>query len=271
MGLAAIWWAALRTIRRQRRELTEYLRRIEQSNEDLDAFAARIAHDLRNHLAPLALAPAVLRSAPDAAALQRLADGTERSVRQSRALLDGLLAFSRAGRADESESATAVAPAVRDTVDTLTALAARVGADLRLELEDVRVACPPTLLRAALTNVVGNALKFLQGRSVRQVTVAAGPRGPWAEIRVEDTGPGIPAEAIPRITEPFYRVPGSTAPGSGIGLATVRRILEAYGGELRVDSTVGRGSVFRLRFPRADGTTDAGRPESVEPPAAPAA
>ena len=70
--------------------------------------------------------------------------------------------------------------------------------------------------------------------------------------RIDDTGPGIPDAARERIFEPFFRVPGTTQPGTGIGLATVRRILEAHGGRISVDDTEGPGSSFLIWLPLAD-------------------
>jgi signal transduction histidine kinase len=102
-----------------------------------------------------------------------------------------------------------------------------------------------------VANLLGNALKFVDGCPVRHVAVTARMEAGAAEIVVEDSGPGIPRESLARIFEPFYRVAGSKAPGTGIGLATVRRIVDAYGGTVEVDSEPGFGSVFRVRLPLA--------------------
>jgi two-component system sensor histidine kinase ResE len=70
-------------------------------------------------------------------------------------------------------------------------------------------------------------------------------------VSVADTGPGIPTDALPRIFERFYRVPGSEAQGvgSGLGLTITRKIVEAHGGEISVSSKVGEGTTFTFTLP----------------------
>ncbi len=70
-------------------------------------------------------------------------------------------------------------------------------------------------------------------------------------VEIEDSGPGISPEALPRVFEPFFRAPGTRAEGCGIGLATVRRIADAHGGTVEVRSELGRGTIARLWLPVA--------------------
>jgi len=250
IGLALIWSVVLRLLERNRRQLAEYLARIEHSNEDLDAFAARVAHDLRNALAPMTLAAASLRTASQRPEMVvQLAGSVENAVRRSRELIDGLLAFSRPGAVADQHAGASMARAVDDVVEDLRDVALRRGVEIVARTADCEVACPAVLLRMAIANVVGNAVKFLADRPVRRVEIACGPVDGAGEVRISDTGPGIPSHALPRIFEPFYRVPGARASGMGIGLATVRRIVEAHGGRVTVASTPGVGTTFRIRVP----------------------
>jgi signal transduction histidine kinase len=82
------------------------------------------------------------------------------------------------------------------------------------------------------------------------VLVRARVEGAHTVIGVEDTGPGIAEELLERIFEPFYRGPGNTTSGHGIGLATVKRIVLRCGGSVSVSSTLGKGSVFTVVLPR---------------------
>lgn len=114
----------------------------------------------------------------------------------------------------------------------------------------------PDLLSRAVNNVVGNAIKF--SRPGQAVRVSVIPQDGDVLISVEDSGPGIAEKDLPRIFEKFYRVqsvdtPGK--PGSGLGLAYVREIMEAHGGSVTVESRVGIGSRFSLRLPRGDKKT----------------
>ena len=268
--LALLLARTMRTLRRWQSELSLYVDQVETCNRDLDAFAGRIAHDLRNALAPLGLVPATLRQCvarggPDAERLERLSGRVERTVARAGGLIDGLLAFSRADLCDIAETPS-LAAVLADVREELEPLEQRVGATVDEKIEDVAVGCSPGLLHLVLANLLSNAIKFLDGRPTRRVTVACAKQGPRCEITVEDTGPGIPAGALERIFEPFYRAPGGHVPGSGIGLATVRRVVEAHGGQVTAESSE-RGAVFRVRLPLPGKGTGRGarRPPGTAP------
>jgi len=102
----------------------------------------------------------------------------------------------------------------------------------------------PRLVRIVLVNLVVNAVKYTEQGAVR-VTVRHAARGHVLEVA--DTGPGIDRAERARIFEPFQQLgaPG-TAPGVGLGLSLVRGVVEALGGELSLETEVGRGSTFRV-------------------------
>lgn len=85
----------------------------------------------------------------------------------------------------------------------------------------------------------------------RTVSVTTELVGNGCELRVDDSGPGIAADACARIFEPFFRAAGTNAPGTGIGLATVQRVVEAHRGRVRVESAIGHGSSFIIWLPLA--------------------
>lgn len=99
-----------------------------------------------------------------------------------------------------------------------------------------------------MINLIANALKFTpQGGSVT-LGVRAGVE--QVEMRVEDTGPGIPPEELPHVFDRFYRgSQGQTQGGSGLGLAIVKGIVEAHGGQVRVESQPGNGACFTIGLP----------------------
>lgn len=242
-----------------RRHLAETVERLEQVNADLDAFAGRIAHDLRNLLTPIALVPDRLRSANDPESRARIAASLERSVTRASAILEGLLAFSRAGRPGQTARAASVRDVVAQVEEELDSVAAGLHAEMTTELEDAIVAVAPELLHVVVLNLVGNALKYLAESRERRVEIRASRTSEaFVELSVTDTGPGIPESARGRIFEPFYRVPGTVAPGTGLGLATVRRIVTAHRGRIECVSEAGRGTTFRVWLP-AEGHGDAGR------------
>ena len=109
----------------------------------------------------------------------------------------------------------------------------------------------PTELQSAMSNLVTNAIRYTPGGGEVAVTWRVLPDG-RGEYAVRDTGPGIAAEHIPRLTERFYRIDRSRSRetgGTGLGLAIVKHIAQRHGAELRIESTVGKGSRFALLFP----------------------
>ncbi len=248
--LLLFWtWGGRRILDYEKR-ITGYARETEERNDDLDAFAGRVAHDLRNALAPIVAAPFMLRKLqgmPDRAL--QIADRIERCSRRAIAILDALLAFSRASHRAEHEAA-ALAPAVKSVHDAIAAMAARLDVAVEIgEIPDVHLRCSPGLLHIVLANLCGNAVKYLDGQKERRVRVSAHEDGRLCRIDVEDTGPGIAKDLHDKIFEPFFRVEHCKAPGTGIGLATVRRILDARGGRVAVESDTGRGSRFTFWLP----------------------
>ncbi|MBN2578935.1 MAG: AAA family ATPase [Pirellulales bacterium] len=119
--------------------------------------------------------------------------------------------------------------------------------------EPRRIRSDPHRLRQVLMNLVGNALKFTQTGGVRIVAeLYANPPEPMLKLQVIDTGIGIPAEKLEAIFEPFVQADGSVTRqfgGTGLGLTISRRIAEALGGALHVESAVGEGSTFTLSIP----------------------
>lgn len=248
LGLAVMLVRALREVERREKDL-------DRANRDLDAFAGRIAHDLKNAISPLSVA-AQSMSRRSTAAGGDVGELIARRLRVFSELIDGLLAFSRAGQPDRTLRAE-IKTELEEVRSENSALATELGVTIDVASDNLPVACAPGLLHMLVANLVGNALKCLRGRAERRLLLRARRVGPSCEIVVEDTGPGIPADALAHIFEPFYRVPGNVAPGSGIGLATVHRIVEAHKGSISVSSTVGVGTRFEVLLPLAEPTGNA--------------
>jgi len=131
-------------------------------------------------------------------------------------------------------------------------LAPQAGHRLSFKVEaDFGIAGVPTELQSAMSNLLSNAIRYTPGGGEVVVTWRLLPDG-RGEYAVRDSGPGIAAEHIPRLTERFYRVDRSRSRetgGTGLGLAIVKHVVQRHGGELRIESTVGQGSRFALIFP----------------------
>ena len=105
-----------------------------------------------------------------------------------------------------------------------------------------------------IDNLVGNVFHHTPEGTPASIEVRGD--GTTVALSVRDGGPGIPAEALPRLFERFYRVPGSREGGSGLGLAMVREIAEWHGGCVKVESEPGLGTTFTVELPAAAGQED---------------
>jgi len=141
----------------------------------------------------------------------------------------------------------------------LVAEKARRG-DVRLEHDHDATGVPTVRgdsdrIEQVLVNLIDNAVKYTPpGGRVHVHTAAVGAEGgpPAVEVVVRDSGIGIPAHEIPRLTERFYRVDKARSRelgGTGLGLAIVKHIVQAHRGTLRIESEVGKGTTVRVRFP----------------------
>lgn len=144
---------------------------------------------------------------------------------------------------------------VKDLNEVLNATARFLQADFRQSGVDLILDLEPLLpsveldegqLRQALLNILGNARQVMQpGGQVRVVTRAG--MGGDIIVEISDTGPGIPADSIEKIFEPFF---SKRAGGTGLGLAIARQMVDNHGGQIEVDSQIGKGTTFRIRLPR---------------------
>lgn len=133
------------------------------------------------------------------------------------------------------------------------------------DLPEVLVRGDPHYLSQMLMNVIENGIKYTRGVGKRVHVELACAEGQWGIVRVQDDGPGISEEHLPSLFERFYRVDKARSRqsslsgqkheepgGTGLGLSIVQWIVQAHGGEIRVESKVGVGSLFEIRFPLLD-------------------
>jgi two-component system phosphate regulon sensor histidine kinase PhoR len=230
-------------------------------------FVANASHELRTPLAYLKgsvetlLGPAKDDASARAAFLKTMGEQAERMSR----LVDDLLSLSRVEMreylppADEADLAVVIA----DVAETLTPLAQKAGVSLTLSGLDAEalVRGDHDELAQVFQNLIQNAIKY--GRSGGKVEVRlerdAGARQLRYRVDVTDDGPGIAAQALPRLTERFYRVNVAASRekgGTGLGLAIVKHILNRHRGELAVASKLGEGSTFTVMLPGIEGSRE---------------
>ncbi len=225
---------------------------VEERAAELEAFSGRIAHDLTSPLMTVSLAlGAVEKRLQLDSATRLLLDRATGSLASVRRLVDGLLDFARAGARPGPGAEARVDEVIGSVIDGVKPVAEEAGVALELApLPDVRVACSPGVLTSLVSNLVQNALRAVGDRPVRRVAARAFVDPPFVRVEVEDTGPGIEAERLRLLFEAQIR--GRTSgEGLGLGLATVRRLSRAHGGDVGVRSEPGRGALFWFTLPIA--------------------
>jgi two-component system phosphate regulon sensor histidine kinase PhoR len=229
------------------------LRRSDQVRKD---FTANVSHELRTPLAAIKAFAETLTggAAEDPEHRMEFILEIERNADRMTRLVDDLLTLSAldSGTRPPATESVDLMRLAGEVTATLKPLAGRKELGLRVEpFRDI----PPVRgdrgqLKQVLTNLLDNAIKFTPEKGV--IRVSASRAEGWVTVAVQDTGPGIPAEDLPRIFERFYRVDKARSRelgGTGLGLAIVKHIMEAHGGSVAVESRPGEGSTFRFTLP----------------------
>jgi signal transduction histidine kinase len=243
--------AAVRAARLYHRALVEQRRLAEARASELDHFAARVAHDLKAPLASVVLGTTVAAEYPS-----ETRTALEKVLRTSRLMsdmIDALLDVARV-EPERCRTRTPIAQVLEVIVDEVRPTATEAEATLKLEEIPPRaaVACSAGVLASVLSNLLQNAVKYIKGAAgERRIAVSVCEKSKDAIcICVKDTGPGLPPELESHVFERYVRGAGST--GLGLGLATVKHLVESVGGRLGVDSKPGQGTVFWVELPRAN-------------------
>ena len=252
-GVFAVFAAALlwRVLLRAQLLTAENERLLKRRADELESFSGRVAHDILSPLQAVRFSLSAAARSADQKAAESLARG-ERALKRVEALTDGLLAFARAAAKPEPGARADVREVVEEVVDELREDACQGRVSLLVQpLPNEAVACEPGILTSLVSNLARNALKYMGESLPREVEIRVVDRGARLRFEVEDTGPGVAPELLGRIFEPYVRGGNYGVAGLGLGLATVRRLAEAHGGEAGVSSKPGAGSVFWFELPKA--------------------
>lgn len=258
-------------VRERTAELKAANTELTKKSEEVEAFVYIVSHDLRAPLVNLqgfsselerscrALEQA-LRALPlpgevqqsvygiietdVAAALRFIGASTDKFQR----LIDALLALSRQGREPYVEAPVDVQDLVAKTLDSLRQTIEKSGAHVEVgPLPKARG--DVTALGQVLSNLIGNALSYLEPERPGLIEVGGEQRGVMACYWVKDNGAGIPPSALKRVFQVFQRFHPGRAQGEGMGLAIVKRVVERHGGAVRVESVEGVGTTFHWSVP----------------------
>jgi PAS domain S-box-containing protein len=231
---------------------------LKRSNEQLIDFAYTISHDLRAPLRAIhGNLDALIEDVPQVAAsphseiVERIQEATSRMD----ALLQDLLAYSRMSRLELAHEPLVLADIVREVLAQMEPELEERGAGVTVELPaDLPrvIAHSPTTVQA-IANLLSNALKFVASEVRPRIIIRGETRGPYVRLSVIDNGIGIDPAHHERIFRVFERLHGPNEyPGTGVGLAMVRRAVERMNGAAGVESASGRGSTFWIELPRAE-------------------
>jgi signal transduction histidine kinase len=245
--LTAIW--VTRVVRRRDQQLRDLLAKLQQQNQELDAFAGRVAHDLRRPLATMDAA--AQRLTMKATGDSKMFGYLRQAVSQMDDLIGDLLDLSRAG-VEAAVGSASVAPLVAELAAEVEPAVNATGGALRVDIEPDEVRCNTALLKQVVANLTENAVKYRRPDVPLQLTVEGHRAGDEYVVRVTDNGRGLTPEEQQSIFQPFFRGEESLdTPGTGLGLSIVKRVVEASGGTVALESARGLGSTFTLTLKRA--------------------
>jgi two-component system phosphate regulon sensor histidine kinase PhoR len=235
-------------------DITE-LKRLEMVRRD---FVANVSHELKTPLTSIVgYTETLLTDRPDAATTRQFLTTLHANARRMQRLVDDLLDLARleSGTWEPHRAVVAVADIAREAWDACAQRAD--GRRLRFEItapEGLQVQADREALRQVFSNLLDNALRYTPDEG--SIRVMAEPAPNAVMIAVSDTGSGIPSEHVERVFERFYRVDPARSReegGTGLGLSIVKHIVEAHGGSVTIESTLGEGTTVRMVLPELPG------------------
>lgn len=235
-------------------ELRRVTRELQTSNHELEQFAGRISHDLRNPLMALSGFIELAADSPelaDAPQASRALARAEAAADRMSTMISDLLDFARVGGEVPRVAAVDVEDVMAAVIDDLDTPLAQTGATIEVDAP-APVVADPTLLRGLLQNLVANAVKFSATTSdAPHIIVRVEPLPDGSRITVDDNGPGIPEPQREKVFGLMERGDQTDVAGLGIGLSTCRRIVEGHHGRIGIAESAAGGASVWVVLPHA--------------------
>jgi light-regulated signal transduction histidine kinase (bacteriophytochrome) len=225
---------------------------LKQRNLDLEQFAYAASHDLSEPLRTIAIYSDMLaESVPQNSDAQRFESFVRTGIRQMEALIEGLLAYAKAvSPADLPHTTISMQTVLDDTIARLQASIQAAGARIAWDALPMVIG-NASQLNQLLQNLIGNAIKYHSEQSP-EIHVSAVRENSLYVIHIRDNGIGFDVRHADRVFGLFKRLHTKAKyPGTGIGLALCKRIVEMHGGRIWAESELGKGSTFHFTLPAA--------------------
>ncbi|MEK6662460.1 MAG: ATP-binding protein [Pseudomonadota bacterium] len=229
----------------------------ERANAAKSEFLSRMSHELRTPLNAIIGFSKLLETDTAHPLVADQADNVQEILHAGHHLLELInevldLARIESGRLELIPEPVSASQLVNECAALMRPLAAQQGIQLSSKTGSCAIQADKLRLRQILLNLLSNAIKYNHAGGSVEIACHSAPEG-WGRIAVRDSGRGIAADALPRLFKPFERMESAyeAIEGSGIGLALCKKLAEAMGGVIGVESTIGEGSTFWVEFPLA--------------------
>ncbi|MBF0192254.1 MAG: response regulator [Magnetococcales bacterium] len=239
-------------------DLEQAAQKAETANQAKSAFLAAMSHDIRTPMNTIIGICDLLALSTPGAEEQEYIERMQRAGEALLSLLNDILDFSKieAGQLQLENTTFDLPELMANALEILRFKAEKKGLTLTLHIQEEPprlVRGDPDRLRQILLNLLGNAVKFTEHGTVTLELSRTQPG--WVALTVCDTGIGIPSEKLSDIFQPFTQAEASTTKrfgGTGLGLSICRQLSQKMGGEIRVESAIGAGSLFQVTLPLPD-------------------
>ena len=251
--------ALIGIVLRRAEEMAEVATELGRVNKELEAFSYTVSHDLRapmRHIAGYVDLVQDMEGAALSDRAQRYLGHVKEAAAYAGHLVDALLDFSRMGRSAMKRSAVDTRMLVGELVAEFSRQEPQRRIDWQIDDPLPQVWADPFLLQVALRNLIGNAVKYTRGRDKPQVRISPVQNAEGVGLEITDNGVGFQQKYVAKLFGVFQRLhQAEDFEGTGIGLASVRRIVERHGGNVWAHGEPDKGAVFGFTLPRGQGVT----------------
>lgn len=248
------WVRAKESLQKAHQQLGTQIQELARANEEMQSFIYSISHDLRMPLVAVQGFTNLLRDEYGdelKGEAEHYLSAIVQSTGKMSDLIEDLLQLSRVGRMDTEPEEVALETLVEAITTELKVKTSKRKLNFRIKEPLPETHCNRKRLYQVFSNLLGNAVKFTRDLPEAKIEVGVKKKGDKKEFYVRDNGPGIDPQYHEEVFKAFRRLHGSGYEGSGMGLTFVKKIVESWGGNLRLESKPGKGATFYFTIPEA--------------------